>query len=89
MVVTGKQPTGQHVFAGWGSDAKAASILNKLLTGEMTVNDLQHHADVADPKAFERAFDKSKIHAAGNAEFRVTQPLKYFKGLCLSASTEN
>ena len=77
--VTGRQPTKQHVFAGWGSDAKAASILNKLLTSEMTVDDLQRHDDVNDPKAFERAFEKAKVDAAGNAEFRVTQPLKYFK----------
>ena len=77
--VTGKPTMDDHVFAGLGSDAKAKSILNKLLAGEISVNDLERHPDVADPTAFKLALQKARIDAEKRPEFRVQRPLPYFR----------
>ena len=76
--VTGKPVARNRVFALHGSDTKARSILNQLLTGEMIANDLRNHPDVSAPEAFERALAKAKRDAAGKVGFRVTHPSRYF-----------
>lgn len=68
--VTGK--TAKGTFAGLGTDAKAKSILNRLLSGEMNEEELG--ARVASPEAFRRAL----LRARREGVKKVERPSLYF-----------
>ena len=84
--VTGTCPvTGEPAnatFAGLGTDAKAKSILNRLLSGEMRSEDLGAH--VASPEAFRLALMRARREGVK----KVQRPSLYFDSTVAASWTE-
>ena len=65
------------MFAGPGSDAKAKSILNKVLRGDMSLKDMD--AAVHDEKRFRSAILKAKKEGLDGKDEKITKPTPYFE----------